>query len=192
MAAALGDSSRDHPARTNILRAVYEGTQVPIEAGLRIETRYFFNTVRAPEARAMVRTLFAARQALAKAGRSDPALYAERLASAWTQGARELVEAGVPASLVRGVARSLSTKLAVQEAGPAGASFELPSPEEVKRVRDHLLSATAAAAKQALEERLVATRDEADLVAIELGYPAWTGGPMSYLEHAGHPSSSHP
>lgn len=58
----------NYPAQKNILSCVYEGTQVPIDAGLRIETRYFLNTQARPEAKAMIRSLFLSMQALSKGG----------------------------------------------------------------------------------------------------------------------------
>ncbi len=61
----------NYPAQMNILSCVYEGTQVPIDAGLRIETRYFVNTQQRPEAKAMIRSLFLSTQALSK-GASRP------------------------------------------------------------------------------------------------------------------------
>ncbi|MEM9938634.1 MAG: 3-hydroxyacyl-CoA dehydrogenase NAD-binding domain-containing protein [Pseudomonadota bacterium] len=64
----------NYPAQKNILSCVYEGTQVPIDAGLRIETRYFINTQQRPEAKAMIRSLFLSTQALSK-GASRPAGY---------------------------------------------------------------------------------------------------------------------
>src|SRR5262249_6180645 len=56
----------NYPAQTNILKAVYEGVQVPIDAGLRIETRYFVRTLMTPQAKGMMRTLFLSMQELAK------------------------------------------------------------------------------------------------------------------------------
>jgi 3-hydroxyacyl-CoA dehydrogenase/enoyl-CoA hydratase/3-hydroxybutyryl-CoA epimerase len=56
----------NYPAQLNILKAVYEGLQVPIDAGLRIETRYFLKTLATPQAKGMVRTLFGSMQALGK------------------------------------------------------------------------------------------------------------------------------
>ncbi len=47
MAARRGMS---HKADGNILKALYEGAQVQMDAALRIESRYFFNTLRAPAA----------------------------------------------------------------------------------------------------------------------------------------------
>lgn len=61
----------NYPAQKNILSCVYEGIQVPIDAGLRIETRYFINTQQRPEAKAMIRSLFLSTQALSK-GASRP------------------------------------------------------------------------------------------------------------------------
>ncbi len=54
------------PAQKHILSCIYEGIQVPIDAGLRIETRYFIKTQQRPEAKAMIRSLFLSTQALSK------------------------------------------------------------------------------------------------------------------------------
>lgn len=62
----------NYPAQENILKCVYEGMQVPIDAGLRIEARYFVKTLATPQARAMIRTLFGSMQELAK-GSGRPA-----------------------------------------------------------------------------------------------------------------------
>ena len=48
--AARRGNERQNDADANILKAVYEGSQVPMDAGLRIESRYFFNMLRAPAA----------------------------------------------------------------------------------------------------------------------------------------------
>lgn len=54
------------PAPEFILKSVFEGIQLPIDAALRVESRYFINTFATPQARGMVRTLFMSKQALAK------------------------------------------------------------------------------------------------------------------------------
>lgn len=51
----------NYPAALAILSCVYEGLQVPIDVGLRIEARYFTGLLRSPEARGMIRTLFFSR-----------------------------------------------------------------------------------------------------------------------------------
>jgi enoyl-CoA hydratase len=55
IAARRAGADGQKPATANILKALYEGAQVPIEAGLRIESRYFFNTGRSDQAREQVR-----------------------------------------------------------------------------------------------------------------------------------------
>jgi len=58
----------NYPAQRNILSAIYEGVQVPIDAALRIESRYFVKTANTPQAKGMIRTLFVSMQALGKGG----------------------------------------------------------------------------------------------------------------------------
>ncbi len=66
----------NYPAQTNILKAIYEGMQLPIDAALRVETRYFVRTLMTPEARGMMRTLFVSMQDIAK-GASRPQGFAK-------------------------------------------------------------------------------------------------------------------
>jgi 3-hydroxyacyl-CoA dehydrogenase / enoyl-CoA hydratase / 3-hydroxybutyryl-CoA epimerase len=56
----------NYPAQINIMKCVYEGLQVPIDAALRIESRYFAKTAMTPQARGMVRTLFNSMEQLGK------------------------------------------------------------------------------------------------------------------------------
>ncbi len=62
----------NYPAQRAIMSCVYEGLQVPIETGLRIEARYFTWLLRQPEAKAMIRSLFLSMQALSKGARRPP------------------------------------------------------------------------------------------------------------------------
>ena len=48
----------NYPAQKAIMAAVYEGTQVPIDAALRIEARYMTTVMMDPTARNMIRSLF--------------------------------------------------------------------------------------------------------------------------------------
>ncbi len=64
----------NYPAQKHILSAVYEGLSVPIDAGLRIESRYFVKTLMTPEAKGMIRSLFLSMQDLSK-GASRPSGY---------------------------------------------------------------------------------------------------------------------
>ncbi len=56
----------NYPAALNLMKAVYEGVQVPMDAALRIETRYFIKTLMTPQAQAMIRSLFLSKQELDK------------------------------------------------------------------------------------------------------------------------------
>jgi 3-hydroxyacyl-CoA dehydrogenase/enoyl-CoA hydratase/3-hydroxybutyryl-CoA epimerase len=62
----------NYPAATNLMKAVYEGLQVPMDAALRIETRYFIKTLMTPEAQAMIRSLFLSKQELDKGAAAPP------------------------------------------------------------------------------------------------------------------------
>ena len=84
----------NYPAVLNAMKAVYEGIQVPMDAAIRIESRYFVKTLMTPQARAMIRTLFLSMQELNK-GSARP----------------------------QGVARSEAKKVAVLGAGMMGAGI---------------------------------------------------------------------
>jgi len=60
------ESFGNYPAMRNILAAVYEGSLVPMDAALRIESRYFCDLMLRPESGNMVRSLFLSKQALEK------------------------------------------------------------------------------------------------------------------------------
>ena len=59
----------NYPGARAILTAVYEGLQVNIDTGLRIESRLFANILRSKEAEAMIRTLFLSKNELDKGAR---------------------------------------------------------------------------------------------------------------------------
>lgn len=59
----------NYPNALNIMRAVYEGLQLPMDTALKVESRYFANTLSRPEAKAMVRSLFINMQELNKGAR---------------------------------------------------------------------------------------------------------------------------
>ncbi|EFL87870.1 3-hydroxyacyl-CoA dehydrogenase NAD-binding domain-containing protein [Ahrensia sp. R2A130] len=59
----------NYPNATNIMKCVYEGMQVPFDTALKIESRYFANTIQSPEAAAMIRSLFINMQELNKGAR---------------------------------------------------------------------------------------------------------------------------
>lgn len=63
------ESYGNYPAQRSIMSCVYEGIQVPIDAGLRIEARYFTKLLMDPASRNMIRSLFLSMQDLGKGAR---------------------------------------------------------------------------------------------------------------------------
>src|SRR5262244_2289383 len=59
----------NYPAARAIMQCVYEGLQLPIDAALRVESRYFAEILRSKEAAAMIRSLFLSMQELNKGAR---------------------------------------------------------------------------------------------------------------------------
>ncbi|MBT9445879.1 MAG: enoyl-CoA hydratase/isomerase family protein [Hyphomonadaceae bacterium] len=64
----MKQSYGNYPAQKHIMSCLYEGIQVPMDAALRIESRYFVKTLQTPQARAMIRSLFLSMQELSKGG----------------------------------------------------------------------------------------------------------------------------
>ncbi len=56
----------NYPAGRAILQVVYEGLQLPMDTALRVESRWFANILRTPQAAAMIRSLFVSMQELNK------------------------------------------------------------------------------------------------------------------------------
>ena len=73
----------NYPGARGILSSVFEGLQLPIDQGLRVEARYFANVLQSKEAAAMIRSLFISMQELNKLARrpaSVPAKPIRRIA----------------------------------------------------------------------------------------------------------------
>ncbi len=63
------ETNGNYPAIRYLMSAVYEGLQVPIDAALRIESRYFAKLLLRPESHNMIRSIFVSKQELEKGGR---------------------------------------------------------------------------------------------------------------------------
>jgi 3-hydroxyacyl-CoA dehydrogenase/enoyl-CoA hydratase/3-hydroxybutyryl-CoA epimerase len=59
----------NYPAARAIMQCVYEGLQLPMDAALRVESRYFSKILRSKEAAAMIRSLFVSMGELNKGAR---------------------------------------------------------------------------------------------------------------------------
>jgi len=60
------ESYGNYPAMRNILACVYEGSQLPMDAALRVDSRYFCDLLLDPVSGNMIRSLFLSKQALEK------------------------------------------------------------------------------------------------------------------------------
>jgi 3-hydroxyacyl-CoA dehydrogenase/enoyl-CoA hydratase/3-hydroxybutyryl-CoA epimerase len=63
------ETQDNYPAARAIMQSVYEGLQLPMDAALRVETRYFTHILQTKEAAAMIRSLFVSMQELNKGAR---------------------------------------------------------------------------------------------------------------------------
>ena len=63
------ETQDNYPAAKAILQCVFEGLQVPIDTGLRIEQRYFSHILQTSEAQSMIRSLFVSLQEINKGAR---------------------------------------------------------------------------------------------------------------------------
>lgn len=185
IAARHAAAGAERPALANILKCIYEGAQVPIDAGLRIESRYFFNTVRSAQAKAMARTFFVSRQTLAKREqRADLTRYLDTLRQAAEVEQQALLEEGVAPLLVANLARRYAVGGITLDA-QAQTQYEDTDFAAIATVRQRLLYAQALAAARALDDGSVNDALEADAAAIAAGFPGWTGGPLSFIEVEG-------
>lgn len=81
------NTQRNYPAPLAILSCVYEGTLVPIDTGLRIESKYFGQLLSGPVARNMMRTLFVNKGAADKLARRPEGVPKSKVAKVGVLGA---------------------------------------------------------------------------------------------------------
>ncbi len=176
--AAAGDR---YPAIGNILRAVYEGSQVPIDAALRIESRYFLNTARSAQAQVMIRTFFTAKQALARLADREPM---EALAAFVVAAGQAEIEAllgeGIAPAVVRAKATDAGLGVELIERRPTP-----PGEPDLDAIERRLLYTQAIAAADGLDRGLASDPRQIDADAIRRGFPRWTGGPLSFIDLEG-------
>ena len=190
----LAETAGNYPAPKAILSSVFEGARLPIDKALRVEQHCFGTLVCGDVAHAMIRTLFFARLEWDRKGRKpgDPESGFVRAGrSAYVEEGLRLLEEGVGEALIENAATGLGMAkgplaLAREEGRPlpaAAAGSPLPA-EEVRR-RLLLVQVLACATSFASGEG-EASAPMADLDAVAgWGFPAWTGGPLSWIDIAG-------
>ena len=80
-------TQHNYPAPIAIMSAVYEGTQVPIDTGLKIESRYLSSLLLSPVTRNMIRTMFVNKGAAEKGARRPAGIPPSKVATLGILGA---------------------------------------------------------------------------------------------------------
>lgn len=149
----------NYPAQRAIARAIYEGANLPMDRALDVEARLFMEVLQTPEARAMVRSIFLSRQALAK---GDPK----------TNATTKVVKATVLGAGMMGA----GIAYAQAAVGIETVLIDV-SQDAVDRGKDYSRSVTAKAVKagattqavaDALVARITATTDFAEIAGSDL------------------------
>ena len=160
--AMLREKTHDnYPAPKHILSCVFEGMQTDIDTGLAIETRYFVNLVRSPEAKNMIRSLFFFMQEANKLARRPKDVPTQKFTKIGMLGAGMMGAGIAHAAATAGLEVVLldSTK----ENAEKGKTYSAKLLE--KRVAKSQLSQDGAAAVLA---RIKPTADYRDLAGCEL------------------------
>lgn len=180
----------NEPAPLAILSCVYEGTQLPMDRALLCEARHFSALLTGRVARNRLRTLMVNAPRLLAAQRDGArtavhATLAQRLNKALEDESRAQLAQGVSPALSRNAARQvglsgLPPEARAQTGEPASSNWS------VDDLRAAWLTAAALEAARCMEEGVIDEPAQADVVAVlELHFPAWTGGPLSYIDTLG-------
>ena len=148
------ETQDNYPAARALLTAVYEGLQMPIDLGLRIESRLFAKVLRSPEALAMIRTLFVSTGELNKGARRPQGIPPTRVRKLAVIGAGFMGAGIAYVAAMAGIEVALLDRTAeAAEAGKAR-SHKLISDQIAKgratvRERDELLARITTSADEA-------------------------------------------
>jgi 3-hydroxyacyl-CoA dehydrogenase/enoyl-CoA hydratase/3-hydroxybutyryl-CoA epimerase len=155
------ETNDNYPGIRNTLKAYVEGLQVPFDAALRIEQRYFTEVLQTKEAAAMIRSLFVSTQELNKLARRPAAVAAKPIRRVGIVGAGFMGAGIAAASALAGIDVTLIDQ---NEATTAKGKSNIAADFE-KRVSRGRLSAAAAEAALA---RITPTTDFAALPGVDL------------------------
>lgn len=155
------ETNDNYPAARAILSAVYEGLQLPIDLGLKVESRYFAKILRTKEAASMIRSLFVSMQELNKGARRPADLPPSKLKKVGVVGAG-FMGAGI-AYVTAQAGLDVVLVDRDQEAADKGKAYSH------KLVSDQIMKGRAKTAdRDALLSRITATADYAALKGCDL------------------------
>ncbi len=155
------ETNDNYPAARAILSAVYEGLQLPIDLGLKVESRYFAKILRTKEAASMIRSLFVSMQELNKGARRPADVPPSKLKKVGVVGA------GFMGAGIAYVTAQAGLEVVLvdrdQEAADKGKAYSH------KLVSDQIMKGRAKTAdRDALLGRITATADYAALKGCDL------------------------
>ncbi len=155
------ETNDNYPAARAILSAVYEGLQLPIDLGLKVESRYFAKILRTKEAASMIRSLFVSMQELNKGARRPADVPPSKLKKVGVVGAG-FMGAGI-AYVTAQAGLDVVLVDRDQEAADKGKAYSH------KLVSDQIMKGRAKTAdRDALLARITASADYADLKGCDL------------------------
>lgn len=151
----------NYPAPHYIMSCVYEGVSVPIDAGLRIESRYFAKLFLRPESKNMVNSLFINMQALSKGARRPKQVPASKIEKLGVLGAGMMGAAIAHVSARAGMEIVLlDSELKLAEKGKAHVAAQIDKAIERGRANE--------SQKQILLDNIQPTSNYADLKECDL------------------------
>ncbi len=151
----------NYPAARALLQAVFEGLQLPMDAGLRVESRYFAHVLQTKEAAAMIRSLFVSMQELNKGARRPAGVPPHTVKKLGVLGAG-FMGAGIAYVSAKAGIDVVLIDRDQQSADKGKAHSEALVAKDVQRGR------ATAEEKEALLAKIHATADYADLAGADL------------------------
>jgi 3-hydroxyacyl-CoA dehydrogenase/enoyl-CoA hydratase/3-hydroxybutyryl-CoA epimerase len=160
-AIARRETYDNYPAVRAILSSVYEGLMLPMDLGLRVESRYFAKILRSTEAAMMIRSLFLSKGELEKGARRPAGVPAQAIKKIGVLGAGFMGAGIAYVSAQAGIEVVLLDR--DMEAAEKGKAYSH------KLVSDQIMKGRAKTAdRDALLARITPTADYSDLKDVDL------------------------